>query len=91
MIELYHGSVKCYKAFAEQQQYLQNRLNSRKPLKLFSCEAFPEYVIFYFLTPSVIGLRIPAAAEFSWRGALSVRKWYVPKIYTVTSIRGCFL
>ena len=31
-IELYHGSVKRYKASVGEQQYLQNRLNSRKPL-----------------------------------------------------------
>ena len=50
-IELYHGSVKRYKASVGQQQYLQNRLNSRKPLKLFSCEAFLEYVVSCFFDP----------------------------------------
>ena len=50
-IELYHGSVKRYKASVGQQQYLQNRLHSRKPLKLFSCEAFLEYVGSCFFGP----------------------------------------
>ena len=50
-IELYHGSVKRYKAYVEQQQYLQNRLNSRRPLKLFLCEAFLEYMVSCFFGP----------------------------------------
>ena len=50
-IELYHGSVKRYKASVDQQQYLQNRLNFRKPLKLFSYETFLAYVVSCFLDP----------------------------------------